>query len=459
MQSFPRLTALFGAPVDALDESAIQSAIDGRIPGDVDLDWKGAHYPTHKNHELAKDVAQLANARGGIIVLGVKDKNGCADAPAPVLLGDDQERRIREVVSERIRPFLPGVNFKSIQTSPGCGYLIIVIPRSADAPHAVVENNRKLAYPVRDGTKTRWLSEYEVAACYRDRYQARAVADDRLGLVHREGVSRIAFWQHPWLAVSLVPLIKGHRVIGSEGLAGERAFMSKWRESAPPESPFGDIRVFPGIRRAIVTETWQYAGSSACPHAELHYDGAGFGGTWRLYEPAGSTSRIDGNHVPEADKILQDAMEIQLFALVLFLVRHAVDTGAAGECFLRAQQCLRQQNTPDHTVTPTQMCEPFSFIGRQDRGMYQVVESSLTLQLQTRTADTSVILDELVLDLQAIVRTSYGLAADILGEFGVAEPIILRPDGRLNVDRLLSQRRQIIEPWAQREGLVAPPAA
>jgi hypothetical protein len=55
MQSFPRLTALFGAPVDALDESAIQSAINGRIPEDVDLDWNEAHYPRDKNPELAKE--------------------------------------------------------------------------------------------------------------------------------------------------------------------------------------------------------------------------------------------------------------------------------------------------------------------------------------------------------------------------------------------------------------------
>src|SRR5208283_1675593 len=148
----------FGVPVDALDESAIQSAINSHIPEDVDLDWKEAHYPQHKNHEMAKDIAQLANTLGGIIVLGVKEQNGCADSPLHVALGDDQERRIREVVSSRIRPFLPGINFKSIETSPEVGYLIIAVPQSADAPHAVVESNH-LAYPVRDGTKTRWLSE------------------------------------------------------------------------------------------------------------------------------------------------------------------------------------------------------------------------------------------------------------------------------------------------------------
>jgi hypothetical protein len=108
MQSFPRLTALFGVPVDSLDASAIQSAIDRRIPEDSDLEWKEAHYPRDKNPEIAKDIAQLANTTGGIIVLGIKEQNGCADAPSPVLLGDDQERRIREVVSARIHTFLTG---------------------------------------------------------------------------------------------------------------------------------------------------------------------------------------------------------------------------------------------------------------------------------------------------------------------------------------------------------------
>jgi hypothetical protein len=104
------------------------------------------------------------------------------------------------------------------------------------------------------------------------------------------------------------------------------------------------------------------------------------------------------------------------------------------------------------------MCEPVSWAAREERDDYHVVDYSLTVVAPTQMMDASVSLDELVSDLRAVVHTSYGLAADILGEFGVSEPIILRPDGRLYVHRLLSQRRQIIEPWAQMEGLLAPPA-
>jgi hypothetical protein len=456
MQSFPRLAALFGAPVDALDESAIQSAINSRIREDFDLDWKEAHYPKHKNRDIASDVAQLANTFGGIIVLGVKEKNGCADAPSHVSLGDNEERRIRELITERVRPFLPGVTFHSVGTSPDMGYLIIVVPQSADAPHAVVHDNRALAYPVRDGTKTRWLTEYEVAARYRDRYLGRAAVSDMLSVIHMEGVSRIALWQYPWLAVSLVPFVKGERPIGSKGLAAERDFMLRWKTNSPPLRLFGDVRLYPGIRRAVATETLQYEGRSAYPHAELHYDGSGFGGTWRLFEPAGQSDIISGHHDVAADKILQDAMELQILALVLFLARHAVDTGAMGECQLRAQQLLRQQTGLEQPITPAQMCEPCSFTGRGERDTYEVVESSLTLGAQTRTADTSAFLDELVSDLHAVVQVSHGLATDILGEFGVSEPVILRSDGQLNVHNLHRTRRAPIEAWAQQEGLVAP---
>jgi len=54
-----------------------------------------------------------------------------------------------------------------------------------------------------------------------------------------------------------------------------------------------------------------------------------------------------------------------------------------------------------------------------------------------------------------VVVTAHALAADILGEFGISEPSILRPDGSLNVQRLNAQGRQTVEPWARARDLVA----
>jgi hypothetical protein len=459
MQRFPRLTAVFGVPVDALDTNAIQSAIARGIREDFDLDWKEAHYPRNKNRDMAKDVAQLANTFGGIIVLGVKERNGRADASTPVALGDDQERRVREVVTERIRPFLPGITFRSIETSPGAGYLIIVVPQSADAPHAVLEDNKALSYLVRDGTKSRWLSEYEVAGKYRDRFHSREGVTERLDAVHAQGLSRLKLYRYPWLAVSLVPLIGGHRGAGSEILAAERDFVkSKWPMHAFPGSPFSGevVTVWPGVRRVVVTEDITPTSAAVYPLSELHRDGSGFGATWRLFEPASDNS-FDAAANALADKIRQDAMEIQILGLILLLAHHAVDTGARGECILRAQQLLVQQTDPRHTIGPGQMTEPTSFTGRPQLTEYRVVDSSLTVTTQTQPADASGFLDELTTDIRAAVKTGYGLAADILGEFGVSEPIFLRSDGLLNVHNVLFQRRQNIESWAQQNDLTAPP--
>ena len=123
---------------------------------------------------MASDIAQLANTLGGIIVLGVKEQTA-----APMRLARCRSATTKNDASAKLSPsefgpFAGRCTFRSIETSPGVGYFIIVVPQSVDAPHAVVQDKRLLAYPVRDGTKTRWLAEYEVAARYRDRYLGRA---------------------------------------------------------------------------------------------------------------------------------------------------------------------------------------------------------------------------------------------------------------------------------------------
>jgi hypothetical protein len=128
---------------------------------------------------------------------------------------------------------------------------------------------------VRDGATTRWLGEHELSTRYADRFQARSGAASRLDQVHGEGLSRIAHWRSPWLAVSVVPIVLGERGVGSQRVAAEINFtQSVW--SPVPTSPFVSTPVRAGRARAILTEHINYSGRSAHPHAELHYGGAGF---------------------------------------------------------------------------------------------------------------------------------------------------------------------------------------
>ncbi|GJO17862.1 hypothetical protein NJB1507_08350 [Mycobacterium marinum] len=460
MQTFPRLTRLFGCRVDELDETAIRKAIAARVRENDELDFKREHHDDPD--ELAKDVAALANNIGGVLVLGVADDRGQASYANPVEISDRINRHINAVIGSRVQPFISGIRIHTISSERrGFGFLLVIVPQSSEAPHAIInpEAPVTLRYPVRDGSATRWLGEHELSRRYADRFQARAGAAARLDQVHSEGLSRIAHWRSPWLAVSVVPIVLGQRGVGSERIAAERNFVrSVW--TPVPTSPFQAVPVRAGRARGILTDQIEYTGHYADPHAELHYDGAGFASSNRDHkradDPEVDEMLVGPGRDARADAILQDALEIQLLALLWMLGQHANDTGATGELLVRAHQLLLEQTGPAHPVTPAQMWKtgPSPMRG-EDWGIYIVAEDSFSLRDQTRPVDTAVELDELVSDERRAVSVAHDLAADILGDFGVSEPMILRPDGGLSVHCLHPSHRDEITLWAQQRGLIA----
>lgn len=324
------------------------------------------------------------------------------------------------------------------------------MPRSPDAPHAVLDQRRGsgLHYPIRLGRITHHLREYEVAARYRDRWASQSQVVDRVEAVHRDGQSRIATWTSPWLTVSLAPRITGERGVGSTAIAAEQSFLRRWPglDLAPPQPTFGEAntRLIPGIRRAIATQTQTYKGRSVQPHAELHYDGGGFAASHFASPPPETRNATDG-----PDQIKQDLMEFVLLDFVLFLSHHAIDCGSSGECVLKAQQLLPQQTGPSDRPMRTRVVAPERLIAGRDDTAYYPPEDSLELSgSQTRPVSLTASLEELTsVSPKASVVASHALAADILGEFGIAEPMILRPDGTLNVADVSFPLNHILQRW------------
>jgi predicted HTH transcriptional regulator len=63
------------------------------MPEDADLDFKGEDSYTTSGpdglDELAKDITALANARGGLIIIGInEDSQGCAESLSEVEVSD-----------------------------------------------------------------------------------------------------------------------------------------------------------------------------------------------------------------------------------------------------------------------------------------------------------------------------------------------------------------------------------
>ena len=143
------------------------------------LDAKGQPYQLDQprsSAELAKDVAALANASGGIIVIGLRTRR---DGPAEVI---DEVRpvpaefidrdRYRKLVRERVFPFVRDFATWWLPAGDERGLLVIDVPAQAskDKPFVVSGTDRtqaavdasSVAVPLRDDDGTHWLSGQEL---------------------------------------------------------------------------------------------------------------------------------------------------------------------------------------------------------------------------------------------------------------------------------------------------------
>jgi hypothetical protein len=452
VHSFPRLTALFGAPVQKLTAEQIGAAVAAKVPEAEDLDFKQSLYPktTDGKQELAKDVAGLANVSGGILVLGVTDQGSAAHTSEPVPLSAAETERMQKICQHGVRPFLPGVKIIPVPLAPGepTGYYVIIVPRSPDAPHATVRGGDNgdgtlLSYPARDGQITRYLHEAEIARYYRDRFISRAEMAAALDRIHQEGTARIGP-ERAWLTVSMYPTAPGtQRTVGSPTIVRIGEEVREWANATPqlPGTIFNEWTTgFPGVRRAVVTGAATYSGMLVHPFAELHFNGAGFAAT-----PASTVV----HHPPAtADpwpmEIAQDILELNLLSMVLLLTRHAAGSGAGGDGEFRAQFRLAPHVSLQAVVgTPTAMYAPTeTFVDE-----YEKVRHSIEISQNPAPARTTANLDELTEDWHAAVQTAHALAVDILGQFAVADTHVLRADGTLSHDNIDSALVSQITAW------------
>ncbi|MFG3524894.1 helix-turn-helix domain-containing protein [Nocardia nova] len=452
MHSFPRLTALFGAPVDALTKDHLAAAVARQVPEAEDLDFKGTLYgkTAEDKQELAKDVTALANAGGGVLILGIAERNSVADVLKPVPLQAKGAESMQQVCQSWIRPFLPGVRIKEVPDpkKEGSGYYVISVSRSADAPHAVMRNREGtlLSYHLRDGATTRWLAEAEIARLYRDRFVSRAELAAALDQVHDDGVSHISTaTQQPWLTLAAYPSGPGtHRAGGSATIRQVTDEVTKWTSATPPlpgQFLANYLEGYPGVRRALITRSTTYSGELNEAFAELHFNGAGF---------VTCTAMTVAGHGDWPEPVALDVLELNLHAMVSLLANHAVGSGAGGDCEFRAQLRLTPHIAGTgtgsvRTFRPTVLHAPT--LGSIDK--YEQVWRSISVHAEFVDAHTTSSLEELAESWEAQVRSAHALAVDILGRFAVADPVVLRANGTFNAAAVDSERGTAITQWVQ----------
>jgi hypothetical protein len=211
------LRDLLGAPIGEVDVEHINQLVTDKVRETDELEFKATLYPKDDEHrvELCKDVAGLRNHRGGVIILGVGDKDAVAGGCPEVDLSDAEERRMRQIVAAGTAPHAAFEIRRVPGKSATRGFYLLIAAPSSQRPHAVLVDE-DLRYPRRDGTTTRYLSEAEVADLYRDRFRGerqqinrlQQVADEVEASIEKGGEDSLdveVLETLAWLMVTLVP--------------------------------------------------------------------------------------------------------------------------------------------------------------------------------------------------------------------------------------------------------------
>jgi Putative DNA-binding domain len=240
-----RLAKLLGVPVDQATYEQVAALTAKRVREDADLDFKRSNayiIDGDGAEEFAKDVTGMANARGGLIIVGIEeDEQACAKDVAPVETGGRIKDQMEQILRSRVVPWLNGTEIRPVECpdTPGTGFYLISVPRSPLAPHAVRStgpNKQRYCYAHRAGTTTRWLEETEIANAYRDRFKpAQDHAAQALSLFEHGPFPSLgqASATDTWLELALTPSVGATHQLSAAFISDVQQFLASYRITAP----------------------------------------------------------------------------------------------------------------------------------------------------------------------------------------------------------------------------------
>ncbi|MFF1639447.1 helix-turn-helix domain-containing protein [Streptomyces sp. NPDC058246] len=433
----PRLAQLLGADFDGLDRSHLVELCDQRAAEDVDLDFKQDNaYAKDADglDEFAKDVTAMANARGGLIVVGVTENDqGNAERLNPIAISDKLHNQLVQALRSRVFPFLPpDFRIRMIAdspTTPECGYILIGVPRSPVAPHAVRptggKGQQRYGYARRLGRTTAWLDESEIAALYRDRFK---LAEDHSRRVTAQFEDDCAWLAAPVdgsirLDISLVPTGRAERRIDRTFLQDVRGFLGALARpgGAPSAALSRDL-----LGHAPVIRRGRMRISGPGVHAVWHSDGSAHLQVDLTSEPA-----------PTAEDAAAPVLNLtRLEASVLYGLHlacaYAEWAGAYGDADVLAG-----------TSSPAQVLLDRTPVNGTARFVPGVPVSSDTGTPCHRIG----YLEALCNGSMQLCTMAHAISSDLLADYGVYEPTLLRPDATVRSQRLAQRERAEMEAW------------
>lgn len=423
---------LVGAALNSINDEGLARLV-GAADETSQLEFKAHLYPktpTGKD-ELCKDVAALANAGGGVLVLGVADVAGRASKLMGVIVSESEERHIQQVIANQVVPFL---DVEVVATSesqvgaPRC--FVLIVPRSAHAPHAVrpAGDPDALKYPRRTGRNTDWLSESQVAGLYRNRFAQAQGQAERVDELASEILTPLGNEARVWLVLTLVPDIPGSLRLSREALRD----VEDWYHSQPIV-PFWSrhrptVNVRAGYRRIVFLHDTSPTGNPAGFYAHLHGDGS-----------AAIASELVRPDTP-VPAFYEDQLVAGVLDVTTMACGHAVENcGAGGDALVRVELFWPHFGRPIERFGPGWFASPTRIV--------------TSLPVEKVLARDLVALEKAVASPAEMVAAASTLAGHVLQHFGSPDAVYFDASGAVRVNAWHARERSPLQEVAKIHGI------
>ena len=161
-QSFDPNQPIWQVPLDQIVKDHILSLFNRGFEEGDNIDYKeiGCLSSKANTAELLKDFAAMANASGGIIIIGIRESDGRPIHPLRVGLQnipklDQQINRLHQMISTRFEEVASNVKIRSLDVQAK-RLLLIKVFHSVEPVGGKKTPTGHIEYPVRSGRITVW---------------------------------------------------------------------------------------------------------------------------------------------------------------------------------------------------------------------------------------------------------------------------------------------------------------
>ncbi len=142
--------ALDGKPLESINENDLRELIENKVPEGKTIEYKQNH-PARTDGERKKYLIQIssfANASGGHLIYGLKEKNGIPTEISGLDIENDDAEKLRldNIIRDGVEPRIWGVGIHIVPLKSKRKAIIIRIPKSFNPPHMVILGGERRFY-------------------------------------------------------------------------------------------------------------------------------------------------------------------------------------------------------------------------------------------------------------------------------------------------------------------------